>query len=142
MMITRALDDRPLPVYGDGRNIRDWLHVADHASAIWTVCTRADDDDDETYNIGARSPVANIELVRLLLRELGKPESLISFVDDRPGHDRRYEMDAGRITARLGWAPRVSLEAGFRETVRWYVENEAWWRPRVALPPRAAPSVV
>ena len=127
LMITRALDDAPLPVYGDGRNIRDWLFVGDHAAAIWAVCTRGR-VEDRVYNIGGEAEMENIALVRVLLRLLNKPESLISFVSDRPGHDRRYAMDIGRISSRLGWRPSVSLEEGLRRTVEWYVAHETWWR--------------
>jgi dTDP-glucose 4,6-dehydratase len=127
LMITRALADQPLPVYGDGLNVRDWLHVLDHASAIWSVMTHGQ-VEDEVYNIGGESEVKNIDVVRTLLRILGKPESLISFVRDRPGHDRRYAMDISRIRATLGWAPRYTFEQGLRETVEWYLENERWWR--------------
>lgn len=127
LMITRALDDQPLPVYGDGMNVRDWLHVLDHASAIWTVCTRGD-LRDQVYNIGGESEVPNIEVVRAILRVLGKPESLLRFVTDRPGHDRRYAMNIGRISERLGWRPTYTFADGLRETVAWYVEHSAWWR--------------
>ncbi|GAC1683628.1 MAG: dTDP-glucose 4,6-dehydratase [Gemmatimonadaceae bacterium] len=127
LMITRALGDESLPVYGDGRNVRDWLHVNDHASAIWRVCTHGR-VADEVYNIGGNAEWANIDVVRLLLRELGKPESLITYVADRLGHDRRYAMDNARITTQLGWRPAHTFEEGLRETVAWYRENERWWR--------------
>jgi dTDP-glucose 4,6-dehydratase len=127
LMITRALGDQPLPVYGDGMNVRDWLHVRDHASAIWTVCTKGR-LEDEVYNIGGQAEVPNITVVKTLLAILGKPESLISYVTDRPGHDRRYAMDITRIGERLGWRPQHTFEQGLRETVEWYVANERWWR--------------
>ena len=127
LMITRALSDQPLPVYGDGQNVRDWLHVTDHASAIWAVCTTGR-IEDEVYNIGGRAEMRNIDVVKLLLRELGKPESLITYVNDRLGHDRRYAMDNTRISTQLGWEPRYTFERGIRETVRWYVENQEWWK--------------
>ncbi|HEX2781717.1 MAG TPA: dTDP-glucose 4,6-dehydratase [Gemmatimonadaceae bacterium] len=127
LMITRALSDQPLPVYGDGRNVRDWLHVTDHASAIWAVCTRGR-VEDEVYNIGGRAEEANIDVVRLLLSVLGKPESLITYVKDRLGHDRRYAMDNTRISTTLGWEPRYTFDRGIRETVQWYVENQDWWK--------------
>ncbi|GAC1614249.1 MAG: dTDP-glucose 4,6-dehydratase [Gemmatimonadaceae bacterium] len=127
LMITRALGGQPLPVYGDGRNVRDWLHVEDHASAIWRVCTHGR-VDDEVYNIGGNAEKPNIDVVRLLLRELGRPESLITYVNDRLGHDRRYAMDNTRITTRLGWRPAHTFEAGIKETVAWYLSNEQWWR--------------
>ena len=127
LMITRALGDQPLPVYGDGLNVRDWLHVTDHASAIWAVCTRGL-LEDEVYNIGGESERPNIEVVRKLLGILGKPQSLISYVNDRLGHDRRYAMDISRIRSRLGWEPAHTFEAGLHDTVEWYVANERWWR--------------
>lgn len=127
LMITRALSNQPLPVYGDGHNVRDWLHVTDHASAIWAVCTRGR-IEDEVYNIGGRAEMRNIDVVKLLLRELGKPDSLITHVTDRLGHDRRYAIDNTRISTQLGWEPRYAFERGIAETVRWYVENEEWWR--------------
>ena len=127
LMITRALGDQPLPVYGDGMNVRDWLHVEDHASAIWAVCTKGH-LEDEVYNIGGKAEKPNLVVVRTLLSELGKPESLITYVTDRLGHDRRYAMDNTFIQQRLGWEPKHTFEQGIRETVRWYVEHEAWWR--------------
>jgi dTDP-glucose 4,6-dehydratase len=127
LMITRALDDQPLPVYGDGGNVRDWLFVADHAAAIWSVCTRGD-FDDRVYNIGGEAEMTNIDLVRKLLRVLGKPESLITFVKDRPGHDRRYAMNIERISSQLGWRPSVTFEEGLKRTADWYLTHERWWR--------------
>ena len=127
LMITRALGDQPLPVYGDGMNVRDWLHVEDHASAIWAVCTRGH-LEDEVYNIGGKAERPNLVVIRTLLRELDKPETLIRFVTDRPGHDRRYAMDNSFIQARLGWEPKHTFENGIRETVRWYLDNRAWWQ--------------
>ena len=127
LMITRALGDEPLPVYGDGLNVRDWLHVRDHASAIWAVCTRGRLADG-VYNIGGEAEVPNIDVVRRILELLGKPESLITFVRDRLGHDRRYAMDITHIRNSLGWTPTYSFGEGLQETVRWYVENEQWWR--------------
>ena len=127
LMITRALDGAALPVYGDGRNVRDWLFVSDHAAAIWAVCTRGL-LEDRVYNIGGEAEMENIDLVRVILALLGKPESLIRFVPDRPGHDRRYAMDIKRISSRLGWRPSVPIEEGLRQTVDWYLTHEAWWR--------------
>ena len=127
LMITRALDDQPLPVYGDGSNVRDWLFVLDHVAAIWAVCTRGD-LDDVVYNIGGEAELHNITLVRTLLALLGKPESLITFVVDRPGHDRRYAMDGARISSRLGWRPSIRFEEGLKRTVEWYIAHERWWR--------------
>jgi len=127
LMITRALCDQPLPVYGDGMHRRDWLYVTDHAAAIWEVCTRGQ-LRESVYNIGGEAEMPNVDLVRLLLQLLGKPESLITFVKDRPGHDRRYAMDISRISSSLGWRPSVTLREGLRRTVEWYLANEPWWR--------------
>jgi dTDP-glucose 4,6-dehydratase len=126
-MISRALDDQPLPVYGDGGNVRDWLFVSDHAAAIWTVCTEGSIEDG-VYNIGGEAEMENITLVKLLLDLLGKPESLITFVADRPGHDRRYAMNIARISSRLTWRPSVSFREGLRQTLTWYLNHESWWR--------------
>ncbi len=127
LMVTRALGNQPLPVYGDGMNVRDWLYVDDHASAIWAVCTRGRLEDG-VYNIGGESEVPNMTVIRTLLNLLGKPESLMTFVKDRLGHDRRYAMDISFIRERLGWTPSRTFEDGLRETVQWYMENEEWWR--------------
>ena len=125
LMITRALADQPLPVYGDGENVRDWLHVEDHATALWEVLTQG--RMGEVYNIGGETERQNIDIVKALLRTLGKPESLIRLVTDRPGHDRRYAMNIGRLTRELGWRPRHSFEAGLAETVQWYLNHRRWW---------------
>jgi len=125
LMITRALADQPLPVYGDGLNVRDWLHVEDHASAIWDVLGRG--QLGEVYNIGGSAELPNVDVVRTLLRVLGKPESLIRYVTDRPGHDRRYAMNTERIGRELGWRPRHRFESGLEATVRWYVDHRRWW---------------
>jgi dTDP-glucose 4,6-dehydratase len=125
LMIANALEDRPLPVYGDGRNVRDWLFVADHCEAIELVLREG--APGEVYNIGGSNELENIALVRLLLRELGKGEDLITFVPDRPGHDRRYAIDAGKIRRELGWAPRHGFAEGLAATVRWYLDHRAWW---------------
>jgi dTDP-glucose 4,6-dehydratase len=125
LFVTNAIDDRPLPLYGDGRQRRDWLHVSDHAAAIDTVLRHG--ASGETYNVPGGSEMENREIVRLLLEHLGKPWSLVRHVEDRPGHDRRYAMDGTRIAA-LGWSPRVPFQAGLAATVDWYVANEAWWR--------------
>lgn len=125
LMITNALEDRPLPVYGDGMNVRDWLHVEDHCSAIDLVLHHG--RDGEVYNIGGNNERRNIDIVKLILRELEKDESLIRFVEDRPGHDRRYAIDATRIRNELGWKPRYSFREGIRETINWYIRNRKWW---------------
>jgi dTDP-glucose 4,6-dehydratase len=125
LMIVNALEGRPLPVYGDGLQVRDWLHVEDHCSALWTVFERA--RPGSVYNVGGDNEQANLDVVRLILRELGRGEDLIRFVQDRPGHDRRYAIDASRLAAELGWRPARRFEEALPATVRWYVENRAWW---------------
>lgn len=124
LMIHNARTDKALPVYGDGMQIRDWLHVHDHCAAIATVLEKG--KAGEIYNVGGNNEKANIEIVRLILQELGKPESLITHVKDRPGHDRRYAIDNTKITTQLGWKPEYTFEEGIRETIRWYLENEDW----------------
>jgi dTDP-glucose 4,6-dehydratase len=126
LMLVNAMEDRPLPVYGDGRNVRDWIHVRDHCRAIEMV--RRKGRLGAVYNIGGKSEWANIDVVRLILEILGKPESLISYVTDRPGHDRRYAIDGALIASELGFEPRVSFEDGLRETAAWYRGNAPWWR--------------
>jgi len=126
LMIVNALHDKPLPVYGDGANVRDWLHVEDHCQALLAVLERG--RAGEVYNIGGGAERRNIDLVRELLRLLGKSEGLIRFVADRPGHDRRYAIDPTKIRDELGWRPAHSFDDGLAETVRWYVENTAWWQ--------------
>ena len=124
LMLHNAQANRPLPVYGDGMQIRDWLHVKDHCSAILTVLEKG--VCGEVYNIGGNNERANIEIVSLILSELGKPESLITHVQDRPGHDRRYAIDNTKITTTLGWAPAYTFERGMRETIEWYLQNPGW----------------
>lgn len=125
LIITNALADMELPVYGDGLNVRDWIHVKDHCAAIDLVVHKG--EDGNIYNIGASNERANIEIVKLVLEILGKPESLIRYVKDRPGHDRRYAIDSGKITEKLGYKPGVDFTGGMRETVEWYVKNKGWW---------------
>jgi dTDP-glucose 4,6-dehydratase len=125
LMITNALRGIPLPVYGDGLNIRDWLHVTDHCSAIAMALAKG--KPGQVYNIGGSNEWHNIDIVKLILKELGKPESLITFVQDRLGHDRRYAIDAGKIKRELGWKPAVKFDDGIRMTVKWYLENKGWW---------------
>jgi dTDP-glucose 4,6-dehydratase len=127
LMVTRALGDEPLPVFGDGLNVRDWLHVDDHASGIWAVTTRGRLADG-VYNFGGECEVPNVDVVRAILRQLGKPESLIRYVSDRPGHDRRYAMDVTRARETLGWSPRREFGEALADTVQWYVTHEGWWR--------------
>ncbi|HLQ21644.1 MAG TPA: dTDP-glucose 4,6-dehydratase, partial [Gemmatimonadales bacterium] len=126
LFITNAIEDRPLPLYGDGKNVRDWLYVLDNCEAIDLVLHRG--RDGEIYNIGGGTEVENADLTRRILRLLGKPESLIQPVRDRPGHDRRYALDSSRIRD-LGWTPRHSFDAALEATVVWYRTQEAWWRP-------------
>jgi dTDP-glucose 4,6-dehydratase len=126
LMIANAIDNKPLPVYGDGLNVRDWLYVKDHCTAIDIVMRNG--KIGEIYNIGGNNEWKNIDIVRLLLKILNKPESLIKFVKDRPGHDRRYAIDATKIENELGWKPSVTFEEGLRRTIDWYMSNEKWWR--------------
>ncbi|QAV25731.1 dTDP-glucose 4,6-dehydratase [Neobacillus thermocopriae] len=125
LMIINALNDRPLPVYGDGLNVRDWLHVEDHCSAIDLVLHKG--RNGEVYNIGGNNERKNIEVVKAILQYLNKPESLIAFVEDRLGHDRRYAIDATKIREELGWQPRYTFEEGLKKTIDWYLENRSWW---------------
>src|SRR5207249_2047823 len=125
LMVTRALADQPLPVYGDGRNVRDWLYVEDHATALWAVLTRG--RVGEVYNIGGESERQNIDVVQTLLRTLGKPESLIRFVTDRRGHDWRYAMNITKLRTELEWRPQHSFEQGLAATVAWYLKHRGWW---------------
>lgn len=130
LMITTALADKPLPVYGDGLNIRDWLYVTDHCRAIETVLAKG--KPGQVYNIGGSNEWRNIDIVKLVLRVLGKPESLITFVTDRMGHDRRYAIDAAKIKRELGWKPEVKFDDGIRMTIKWYLENKGWWEKLLA----------
>lgn len=125
LMIANALEGKPLPVYGDGMQVRDWLHVSDHCSAIWTVFEQA--APGSVYNVGGNNEQPNIAVVKLLLQILEKPESLIEYVTDRPGHDRRYAIDASRIRDDLGWEPARTFDEALPETVRWYLDNREWW---------------
>jgi dTDP-glucose 4,6-dehydratase len=124
--VTNALDGEPLPLYGDGRQTRDWLHVADHCAAIELVLREG--APGEVYNVGGREELENIELTRRILALTGRDESLVRHVDDRAGHDRRYSLDTRKILA-LGWAPGRRLEEGLAETVAWYRDRRDWWEP-------------
>lgn len=124
-IITQAIQDRPIPVYGDGSHVRDWLYVDDHCAAIDAALRHG--QPGEVYNIGGHQERTNLEVVRMVLNQLGKPESLIAFVADRPGHDLRYAIDPGKTERELGWAPSVSLSEGMKQTISWYVNNRAWW---------------
>lgn len=124
LMISNALENKNLPVYGDGKNIRDWLHVYDHCTAIDLVLH--DGKPGEVYNIGGNNEKKNIEIVKLILKYLDKDDSLIKFVDDRLGHDRRYAIDSTKIQEELGWKPKYTFETGIKETIEWYLENQDW----------------
>lgn len=124
LMINNCLEGKDLPVYGDGMQVRDWLHVSDHCAAIDTVLHKG--IDGEVYNIGGNNEKANIELVKLIISTLGKSEDLIKHVKDRPGHDRRYAIDNTKITTELGWAPAYTFEQGIKETIQWYLDNNEW----------------
>lgn len=124
LMIANAMNDEPLPVYGDGKNVRDWIYVDDHCRAIWAVYEKG--ISGEAYNIGARNERENIDVVRSILDAVGKPHTLIKFVEDRLGHDRRYAIDAERVETELGWIPQLSWEEGLAKTIKWYQENPAW----------------
>ncbi len=124
LMINNCKNNKPLPVYGDGMQIRDWLHVSDHCSAIYTVLEKG--KLGEVYNIGGNNEKANIEIVKLIIHALDKGEDLITYVKDRPGHDRRYAINNHKITTELGWSPAYTFEVGIKETIEWYLANEAW----------------
>ena len=124
LMISNALEDKKLPVYGDGKNIRDWLHVSDHCSAIDLVLHEG--KTGEVYNIGGNNEKQNIDIVKLILKQLNKDESLIEFVKDRLGHDRRYAIDSSKIQSELGWQPEYTFEVGIEQTIQWYLDNRDW----------------
>jgi dTDP-glucose 4,6-dehydratase len=124
LLITNALSDEPVPVYGDGQNVRDWIYVEDHCRAILLAAQRG--RAGEVYNVGARNERRNLEVVESILDALGKPRSLIRFVKDRPGHDRRYAIDAAKVETELGWRPAETWETGLQKTIRWYADNPEW----------------
>jgi dTDP-glucose 4,6-dehydratase len=126
LMISNALEDKPLPVYGDGMNVRDWIYVEDHCRAIDLIVHKG--REGEVYNIGASNEVPNIEIVKTILNRLNKPESLIKFVEDRPGHDRRYAIDSTKLRSELGWDLTYSFENAMDLTIRWYVQHQDWWK--------------
>ena len=126
LALANALEDKPLPVYGDGRQVRDWIYSEDHSRAILAAVVRG--RPGRVYNVGARSERYNIDVVREILRQLAKPESLIQYVKDRPAHDRRYAIDPTRAEKELGWRPEVALEDGLARTIGWYRDHAAWWR--------------
>ena len=126
LFVTNLLEGRKVPLYGDGLNVRDWIHVTDHCEAIVTVMERG--KPGQVYNIGGECELPNIEIARRILSHLGHDESSIEYVKDRPGHDRRYAMDIARVATELGWQPRIEFGHGLAETIEWYMANEAWWR--------------
>jgi len=124
LMIQNARADKNLPVYGDGLNVRDWIHVEDHSRGVWAAATKG--KPGEVYNLGSDNEWPNIEIVKLILKHLGKSSDLIKYVKDRPGHDRRYAIDASKSKRELDWKPLVSFDAGLRSTIDWYLANDAW----------------
>ena len=135
-MITNALADKKLPVYGDGLNVRDWIHVEDHCRGIMAVLLEG--RPGEVYNIGGDGEMENIAVVELILETLGKPRELISYVTDRLGHDRRYAIDSSKIQSELSWKPLHNPREGIRQTVQWYLDNREWWEPLLAKPVEVA----
>ncbi len=125
LCIINALNDKPLPVYGDGLNVRDWLYVEDHCKAIDMIIHA--DVVGEVFNVGGHNEMANIDIVKLILKELGKPESLVTYVEDRKGHDRRYAIDPTKIKTQLGWEPETKFENGIVKTIKWYLDHKEWW---------------
>lgn len=125
--IIRALKNLPVPIYGSGENVRDWIYVQDHCEAIDFALRKG--VSGEIYNISAENELSNIEIVKKILELLDKPENLITFVEDRPGHDIRYSLDSSKIRSKLGWKPKFSFEEALEATVKWYVNNERWWKP-------------
>ncbi len=130
LMIANCLADKPLPVYGQGLNVRDWLYVEDHCKAIDLVIHKG--REGEVYNIGGHNEMCNIDIVKLICHELGKPESLITYVTDRKGHDMRYAIDPTKIHNELGWLPETKFENGIKEAIRWYLDNRPWWEEIVS----------
>jgi dTDP-glucose 4,6-dehydratase len=127
LMIIKALRDEPLPVYGDGMNVRDWIHVQDHCAAV--VAALFEGKPGAVYNFGGGNEIANLDLVKMILKQLGKPESLISFVKDRLGHDRRYAIDSSFAQKELKWKARKDFKEGLEMTIQWYIDNQTWWQP-------------
>lgn len=125
LMIANALNDKPLPVYGTGENVRDWLYVTDHCAAIDLIVRKG--RVGEVYNIGGHNERTNLQVVKTILKALDKPESLIRFVTDRPGHDMRYAIDPTKIHEELGWLPETPFDEGIQKTIRWYLNNKPWW---------------
>ena len=130
LMIINALADKPLPVYGTGENVRDWLYVEDHCKAIDLILQKG--KEGEVYNVGGHNEMKNIDIVKLICRELGKPESLITYVADRKGHDMRYAIDPTKIHDELGWLPKTKFQDGIKKTIQWYLDNKPWWQEIVS----------
>lgn len=126
-MITNAMDKKQLPIYGDGENIRDWLHVKDHCQAIDLVLRKG--RKGEVYNIGGHNERTNNQIVDIIIEQLGVSRDLITYVDDRLGHDKRYAIDPTKLETELGWKPLYTFDTGILETIEWYLNNEDWWRP-------------
>lgn len=126
LMIANALADKPLPVYGNGKNVRDWLYVEDHCKAIDLILHKG--RTGEVYNIGGHNEMANIDIVKTICKELGKSESLISYVEDRKGHDMRYAIDPSKIHRELGWQPETMFQEGIKKTIQWYLDHRDWWQ--------------
>ena len=124
-MIINSLNNKNLPVYGDGLNVRDWIYVIDHNKAVDLVFEKG--VPGQVYNIGASNEMTNINIIKLILQILGKPDSLIQYVKDRPGHDRRYAIDASKIENELGWKPSFNFETAIESTIKWYIDNKLWW---------------
>ena len=129
-MIINALHDQPLPVYGDGLNVRDWLYVEDHCRAIDLIIHKG--TVGEVYNVGGHNEMKNIDIVKLICKTLHKPESLIQYVTDRKGHDRRYAIDPTKIHDELGWLPETKFADGIQKTIQWYLQHEDWWQPIIS----------
>ena len=125
--IIRAFRSLPVPVYGKGANVRDWIYVLDHCEAVFRILDKG--KSGEVYNISSGNELANIDIVKEILRLLNKKDSLITFVEDRPGHDLRYSLNSSKIRTELGWKPQYTLQSALKETVNWYVKNESWWKP-------------
>lgn len=126
LMLIHALEDKPLPVYGDGANVRDWLYTEDHCRAIDLILRKG--KEGEVYNIGGHNERDNLTVVKTILHALGKQESLIQYVKDRPGHDRRYAIDPTKIHQELGWLPETNFEEGIQKTIQWYLDHQEWWQ--------------
>ncbi len=131
LMIVNTLKGKKLPVYGDGQQIRDWIHVRDHCRALDMILHRG--QSGQVYNIGGNNERANIDIVKLIIKKLGKSEELITFVKDRPGHDRRYAIDYSKLSTELGWEPEYSFERGIEKTINWYLDNKSWWEKIVKI---------